>query len=290
MIISFNLPTFNDVRYTIILIILIILLISFHFPKSMVTSTSWAMQYKKDGKRWSCNAWELSPSYLNCSLLILLSDFSLCFPPNPSKEQQRCLQKMSVWEQRTSQLRRHNLRNSNEALYNELEPEDRLRMSSALHLRPDIMAHHDRPLLVDKSHPPEGRNTPEEAPPHKHHRCHGENGEAGEGRRHRHHRSNEQKGHQDGGRRNQTEDGDDDREHRHHHSHRPRETDGDGSYGVNGDRNLRGHREGEAGNEEKRRNRPRIKAQTTLEKDESWDIKERETPSHRSATVIAFFL
>ncbi|TSK72080.1 Voltage-dependent N-type calcium channel subunit alpha-1B [Bagarius yarrelli] len=194
-----------------------------------------------------------------------------------SKEQQRCLQKMSVWEQRTSQLRRHNLRNSNEALYNELEPDDRLRMSSALHLRPDINAHHERPLLVDKSHPAEGENTPEEAPPHKHHRCREENGEAGEGRRHRHHRSNEHRG-----RRNQTDDGDDDREHRHHHSHRSRETEGDGGNGVNGDRNLRGHKEGEAGNGEKRRHRPRIKAQTTLDKDESRDIKERETPSHRT--------
>ncbi|XP_053096179.1 voltage-dependent N-type calcium channel subunit alpha-1B isoform X4 [Pangasianodon hypophthalmus] len=200
-----------------------------------------------------------------------------------SKEQQRSLQKMSVWEQRTSQLRRHNLRNSSEALYSELEPEDRLRMSSALHLRPDMKAHHDRPLLVDKSHPPEGRDTPEEAPPHKHHRCRGENGEAGEGRRHRHHH----RGHQDGGHRNQEEDGDDDREHRHHHSHRSRETDGDGINGVKGERNPRGHREGEAGNGERRRHRPRIKAQTTLDKEESRDSKERDTPSHRDRLMDA---
>ncbi|KAL0163025.1 hypothetical protein M9458_042421, partial [Cirrhinus mrigala] len=65
------------------------------------------------------------------------------------KEQQRSLQKMSIWEQRTTQLRRHNLRNSSEALYSELEPEERLRVSSALHLRPDMKAHHDRPLVVE---------------------------------------------------------------------------------------------------------------------------------------------
>ncbi|XP_026998194.2 voltage-dependent N-type calcium channel subunit alpha-1B isoform X10 [Tachysurus fulvidraco] len=197
------------------------------------------------------------------------------------KEQTRSLQKMSIWEQRTSQLRRHNLRNSSEALYSELEPEDRLRMSSALHLRPDMKAHHDRPLLVDKSHPPDGTDTLEEAPANKHHRCRGENRESVEGRRHRHHRGSEHRGHQDGGHRNQTEDCDDDREHHHHHSHRSRETDGDSSNGVKGERNLRGHREGEAGNGERRRHRPRIKAQTTLDKEENRDNKERDTPSHR---------
>ncbi|GAA6097064.1 voltage-dependent N-type calcium channel subunit alpha-1B isoform X3, partial [Tachysurus ichikawai] len=196
------------------------------------------------------------------------------------KEQQRSLQKMSIWEQRTSQLRRHNLRNSSEALYSELEPEDRLRMSSALHLRPDMKAHHDRPLLVDKAHPPDGTDTLEEAPANKHHRCRGENRESVEGRRHRHHRGSEHRGHQDGGHRNQTEDCDDDREHHHHHSHRSRETDGDSSNGVKGERNLRGHREGEAGNGERRRHRPRIKAQTTLDKEETRDNKERDTPSH----------
>lgn len=219
--------------------------------------------------------------YLICSLLMLSPYISLYVTFYPSKEQQRSLQKMSVWEQRTSQLRRHNLRNSSEALYSELEPEDRLRVTSALHLRPDMNAHHDRPLLVDKSHLPEGMETPEEGPPHKHHRCRGENGEAGEGRRHRHHC-----GHQDGGSRNQAEDGDDDREHRQHHSHRPKETDSDVVNGAKGERNPRGHREGEAGNGERRRHRPRIKAQTTLDKEEIRDTKERDTPSHRSAIII----
>uniref|UniRef100_A0A674D272 Voltage-dependent N-type calcium channel subunit alpha n=1 Tax=Salmo trutta TaxID=8032 RepID=A0A674D272_SALTR len=63
-------------------------------------------------------------------------------------EQQKSLKMMSVWEQRTTQLRRHNLRASSEALYSELDPEERLRMSSALHIRPDMKTHMDRPLVV----------------------------------------------------------------------------------------------------------------------------------------------
>uniref|UniRef100_A0A8C7I1G1 Voltage-dependent N-type calcium channel subunit alpha n=1 Tax=Oncorhynchus kisutch TaxID=8019 RepID=A0A8C7I1G1_ONCKI len=64
-------------------------------------------------------------------------------------EQQKSLKMMSVWEQRTTQLRRHNLRASSEALYSELDPEERLRMSSALHIRPDMKTHLDRPLVVE---------------------------------------------------------------------------------------------------------------------------------------------
>lgn len=55
---------------------------------------------------------------------------------------------MSVWEQRANQLRRQN-HASCEALYSELEPEERLRLSAALHIRPDMKTHHDRPLLVE---------------------------------------------------------------------------------------------------------------------------------------------
>ncbi|XP_040011264.1 calcium channel, voltage-dependent, N type, alpha 1B subunit, a [Xiphias gladius] len=65
-----------------------------------------------------------------------------------SKEQQKSAKTMSVWEQRANQLRRQN-RASCEALYSELEPEERLRLSSALHIRPDMKTHHDRPLLVE---------------------------------------------------------------------------------------------------------------------------------------------
>ncbi|XP_060917618.1 voltage-dependent N-type calcium channel subunit alpha-1B [Labrus mixtus] len=65
------------------------------------------------------------------------------------KEQQRSAKSMSVWEQRTNQLRRHNIRSSSEALFNELDPEERLRMTTALHLHPDMKTHLDRPLVVE---------------------------------------------------------------------------------------------------------------------------------------------
>uniref|UniRef100_A0A8C7TV95 Calcium channel, voltage-dependent, N type, alpha 1B subunit, a n=1 Tax=Oncorhynchus mykiss TaxID=8022 RepID=A0A8C7TV95_ONCMY len=99
-------------------------------------------------------------------------------------EQQKSLKMMSVWEQRTTQLRRHNLRASSEALYSELDPEERLRMSSALHIRPDMKTHLDRPLVVEphdgpgpmgqhKPRTPEETDTPEDPAgpqPRRHHR------------------------------------------------------------------------------------------------------------------------
>uniref|UniRef100_A0AAY4EPQ5 Voltage-dependent N-type calcium channel subunit alpha n=1 Tax=Denticeps clupeoides TaxID=299321 RepID=A0AAY4EPQ5_9TELE len=125
--------------------------------------------------------------------------------------EQRSL-KLSVWEQRTNQLRRHNLRSSSEALYSELPPEERLRLSAALQQHPDLKAHHDRPLLVEL---PDGNssgnveNVPEgdqqwdgchvpaqsSTQQHKHHRHreHTKNSN-GDGRHHTHHnRSREQK-------------------------------------------------------------------------------------------------
>ncbi|XP_060927000.1 calcium channel, voltage-dependent, N type, alpha 1B subunit, a [Limanda limanda] len=75
------------------------------------------------------------------------SSSSIC-SVNSLKEQQKSMKTMSVWEQRTNQLRRQN-RPGCEALYNELEPEERLRLSSALNIRPDMKTHHDRPLLVE---------------------------------------------------------------------------------------------------------------------------------------------
>ncbi|XP_052334583.1 voltage-dependent N-type calcium channel subunit alpha-1B-like isoform X3 [Oncorhynchus keta] len=128
-----------------------------------------------------------------------------------SKEQQKSLKMMSVWEQRTTQLRRHNLRASSEALYSELDPEERLRMSSALHIRPDMKTHLDRPLVVEphdgpgpmgqhKPRTPEETDTPEDPAgpqPRRHHRHRdrerpideaNENGNPGkEGRHHVHH-------------------------------------------------------------------------------------------------------
>uniref|UniRef100_A0A8C2KIH4 Voltage-dependent N-type calcium channel subunit alpha-1B n=1 Tax=Cyprinus carpio TaxID=7962 RepID=A0A8C2KIH4_CYPCA len=213
------------------------------------------------------------------------------------KEQQRSLQKLSIWEQRTNQLRRHKLCNSSEALYNELEPEERQRVSSALHLRPDMKTHHDRPLVVehrdstvDNSRSDTDGDTPDvqlsSSHPRKHHRCRGENGDAGEGRHHRHHSRNrehqdtlEHSSNQDGGHRNHHTAGSpeegiglEERERRHHHSRRSREVNGNGNgpigNGGTGEARIRGHREGEGGNGERRRHRSRVKAQSTLDGEE----------------------
>nr|XP_053767641.1 voltage-dependent P/Q-type calcium channel subunit alpha-1A isoform X3 [Desmodus rotundus] len=61
----------------------------------------------------------------------------------------------SVWEQRTSEMRKQNLLASREALYNELDPDERWKATYARHLRPDMKTHLDRPLVVD---PQENRN------------------------------------------------------------------------------------------------------------------------------------
>ncbi|KAF0031200.1 hypothetical protein F2P81_015755, partial [Scophthalmus maximus] len=115
------------------------------------------------------------------------------------KEQQRSMKSMSVWEQRTNQLRKHTLRASSEALFNELDPEERLRVSSALHLHPDMKTHLDRPLVVEArngdkpSRPPEGGGREEagddgvHAHARKHHRHRDRNGESSDGRGGRHH-------------------------------------------------------------------------------------------------------
>uniref|UniRef100_A0A2K6FDR1 Voltage-dependent P/Q-type calcium channel subunit alpha n=1 Tax=Propithecus coquereli TaxID=379532 RepID=A0A2K6FDR1_PROCO len=61
----------------------------------------------------------------------------------------------SVWEQRTSEMRKQNLLASREALYSEMDPDERWKASYARHLRPDMKTHLDRPLVVD---PQENRN------------------------------------------------------------------------------------------------------------------------------------
>ncbi|KAJ8339453.1 hypothetical protein SKAU_G00362390 [Synaphobranchus kaupii] len=202
---------------------------------------------------------------------------------NSPKEQQRSMKLMSVWEQRTTQLRRHNLRASSEALYNELEPEERLHVSSAMHIRPDMKTHLDRPLVVesrngdgnggreggDRGTSGEGEWGDEAMPlpshPRKHHRHRDRpanetsaNGEAGESREaggHAHHsRSKEHNGSRgrEGGRRHHQGlmdeggggGGDGEREHRRHHGHRQsKEGNGAASNGAKGERKVR-HREG----------------------------------------------
>ncbi|XP_059406779.1 calcium channel, voltage-dependent, N type, alpha 1B subunit, a isoform X3 [Carassius carassius] len=166
-----------------------------------------------------------------------------------SKEQQRSLKMMSVWEQRTTQIRKHMLASS-EALYQEeLNP----RLTSNLHLRPDMKTHLDRPLVVeprcdgpisphrgwDKPQDLQGEGgTPEEQvhpvmepsqsqPPRKHHRHRerpsnetNENGDTGHGKEGRHHVHHSRSKEHDGTRckegksdRSQSREGG----HRHHH-------------------------------------------------------------------------
>uniref|UniRef100_A0A671YQY2 Voltage-dependent N-type calcium channel subunit alpha n=1 Tax=Sparus aurata TaxID=8175 RepID=A0A671YQY2_SPAAU len=167
-----------------------------------------------------------------------------------AKEQQKSVKAMSVWEQRANQLRRQN-RASCEALYCELEPEERLRMSSALHIRPDMKTHLDRPLVTTADPPPP---PPVPHQPRRHHRHRGrdrtrtreetnDNGDTSkDGGHHVHHSrskdhdgsnskegENERSRSQEGGRRHHHQNSVDDsggggvtseREHRHHHSHR----------------------------------------------------------------------
>ncbi|XP_068588559.1 voltage-dependent N-type calcium channel subunit alpha-1B-like isoform X5 [Cebidichthys violaceus] len=125
-----------------------------------------------------------------------------------AKEQQRSAKAMSVWEQRTNQLRRHNIRTSSEALFNELDPEERLQKSSTLHLHPEMKTHLDRPLVVEAKNGDKPSRSPERAweesgeprqdgvgdnfhtHSRKHHRHRDRNGESrdgGEGRGGRHH-------------------------------------------------------------------------------------------------------
>lgn len=176
---------------------------------------------------------------------------------------------MSVWEQRTSQIRKHMLA-SNEALYSEeLSP----RLASSQHLRPDITTHLDRPLVVEprgdweKSRDPQGTaGTPEDPkpavdpdgqiaeppqsqPPRKHHhrrRDGQENGETGVSRHHVHHsrtrdadgtRAKEGKGERSHSREGRGE-------HRHHRSHRAgREGNGVAGATTKGERRSH-HRDG----------------------------------------------
>uniref|UniRef100_A0AAQ4PNT3 Voltage-dependent P/Q-type calcium channel subunit alpha-1A n=1 Tax=Gasterosteus aculeatus aculeatus TaxID=481459 RepID=A0AAQ4PNT3_GASAC len=61
----------------------------------------------------------------------------------------------SVWEQRTKELRRQTIVSSREALYNELDPDERWKVNHSRNTRPDMKTHLDRPLVVD---PLENRN------------------------------------------------------------------------------------------------------------------------------------
>ncbi|XP_004417143.1 PREDICTED: uncharacterized protein LOC101367640 [Odobenus rosmarus divergens] len=101
---------------------------------------------------------------------------------SPHSRPQNSAKARSVWEQRVGQLRLQNLRASCEALYSEMDPEERLRCATTPHLRPDMKTHLDRQLVVELGRdglrvPAGGKARPEgpEAaqgadPPRRHHR------------------------------------------------------------------------------------------------------------------------
>ncbi|KAK3527749.1 hypothetical protein QTP86_003187, partial [Hemibagrus guttatus] len=89
-----------------------------------------------------------------------------------AKEQQKNSKPpKSVWEQRTSEIRRQNLMTSREVLYNELDSEDHWKQTNFCN-HPDMKTHLDRPLVVN---PQENRNNntnkprPEELGQHDQH-------------------------------------------------------------------------------------------------------------------------
>ncbi|XP_016067249.1 PREDICTED: voltage-dependent N-type calcium channel subunit alpha-1B, partial [Miniopterus natalensis] len=86
-----------------------------------------------------------------------------------SPRQQNSAKARSVWEQRASQLRLQNLRASCEALYSELDPEERLRYATTRHLRPDMKTHLDRPLVVEPGR--DGARGPSAEEPVRRHRA-----------------------------------------------------------------------------------------------------------------------
>uniref|UniRef100_A0A1A8FXU0 Voltage-dependent N-type calcium channel subunit alpha n=1 Tax=Nothobranchius korthausae TaxID=1143690 RepID=A0A1A8FXU0_9TELE len=234
-----------------------------------------------------------------------------------AKEQQRSAKSMSVWEQRTNQLRRHNLKTSNEALFNELDPEERLRMSSALHLHPDMKTHTDRPLVVEATNGDKTSSGGQEeagggpgqdglgdsvhSHSRRHHRHRDRNGEGGDGRggrHHAHHRSREhnpdssqtkeRRGSHDGGHRHRhragsphkvgdAQEGEGD-ERSHRHHHSHRLIEGNGRLANGEQEDSRGRGEN---NEEKGLRSRSAKAQSSLIGDECKKIRSyRDRPAH----------
>ncbi|KAG2456248.1 CAC1B protein, partial [Polypterus senegalus] len=213
-----------------------------------------------------------------------------------AKEQHKSMKMMSVWEQRTSKIRQQNLRASCEALYSELEPEERLRLSSMLHIRPDMKTHLDRPLVVeprDELHnsvdndaqpadlppPPDGQ----QPAPRKHHHHRDKSGDPlapdntnGKHRSH-HGRSKEHEGKgersrsREGGKRHHhqgaPEEGGGDKEHRRHRSHR-HVKEGNGALNngaAKSEKRTRHNRSGENGERPEKRHKHRGKALSTYE-------------------------
>nr|XP_054600899.1 voltage-dependent N-type calcium channel subunit alpha-1B isoform X1 [Nothobranchius furzeri] len=173
------------------------------------------------------------------------------------KEQQRSAKSMSVWEQRTNQLRRHNLKTSNEALFNELDPEERLRMSSALHLHPDMKTHTDRPLVVEATNGDKTSSGGQEeaggglrqdglgdsfhSHSRRHHRHRDRNGEGGDGRGGRHHAHHRNREHNPDSSQTKERRGSHDGGHRHRHRAGSPQKVGDAQEGEGDERSHRHH-------------------------------------------------
>lgn len=192
---------------------------------------------------------------------------------------------------------------STEALFNELDSEERLKMSTALHLHPDMKTHTDRPLVVEtgdgdktssgnleETGGPRQDGLGDSLPVHtrKHHRHRDRTGDGGDGRggrHHSHHRSREHNpdgsqtkekgGNHDGGNwhhhqtgspeREVSDAGGEERGHRHHHTHRtPKE--GNGRLANGAQEESRGR--GEDNAERKMRYSRLAKAQSTLTRDD----------------------
>uniref|UniRef100_UPI00063C6D75 voltage-dependent N-type calcium channel subunit alpha-1B-like n=1 Tax=Odobenus rosmarus divergens TaxID=9708 RepID=UPI00063C6D75 len=201
-----------------------------------------------------------------------------------SKKQKNSAKAHSVWEQRASQLRLQNLRASCEALYSEMEPEERLRYATRRHLGPDMKTHLDRPLVVELGRDgprvpaggkarPEGPEAAEGADPTagEQDRVDAPKAEGGEPgareERTRPHRSRSKETRSERGRGPGPEGG-----RRHHRRGSPEEGKEGGAAGAKGERRARhrggpraGPREAGSGEEPARRHRARQKARPTHE-------------------------
>lgn len=179
------------------------------------------------------------------------------------------------------------MRASSEALFNELDPEERLHLSSAIHLHPDMKTHLDRPLVVDGRNGDRSRrssevgreelgeiSTGENYHSHKKHHHHrdrnGDNG--GVGRHHTHHSRNrdpdgtKHRHHHHSG---SPEEGHEETEHRHHNSHSlTKEGNGTLSNGSGGEHQVRtgaGGRGGDSNGERKAHSSRMLRARSTLD-------------------------
>ncbi|MEQ2198273.1 hypothetical protein XENOCAPTIV_010395, partial [Xenoophorus captivus] len=201
-------------------------------------------------------------------------------------------------------LRKHNTKTSTEALFNELDPEEHLRISSTLHLHPDMKTHTDRPLVVEDKNGDQTRPGVQEEPGgprqggvrdsfhthsrrHYHHRDrNGEEGDSQGGRHHSHHsrsrelnadgsQEKERGGNHEGGQRHHHQTGSPEEdpwaggaEERGHRHHRSRRTLKEGNGRLTNDTQEEGKGKGDSNGEKKLHSSRMAKAHSTLSGDE----------------------